>query len=160
MCCHVAVLPKLLSVAVPRHHQKEHLRPLGTVAESKIMDFFYCFMCSNVVCLAIACIKILCQCFKGFSNCRKASPIRESLVLHIDALTRNVNEGHLKEIFSMFFFFFVFLFYFIIQLFLCLWFYGTLICLVCLLAWSAYNSGLFKILMTDILLENYFCSIF
>ncbi|KAK9274598.1 hypothetical protein L1049_021847 [Liquidambar formosana] len=33
---------------------------------------------------------------------RKASPIRESLVLHIDSLTRNVNEGHLREIFSSF----------------------------------------------------------
>lgn len=33
-------------------------------------------------------------------NFRKASPIRESLVLHIDKLSRNVNEGHLKEIFS------------------------------------------------------------
>lgn len=34
---------------------------------------------------------------------RKASPIRESLVLHVDSLTRNVNEGHLREIFSEFF---------------------------------------------------------
>ncbi|KAF3438533.1 hypothetical protein FNV43_RR21295 [Rhamnella rubrinervis] len=33
---------------------------------------------------------------------KKASPINESLVLHIDALTRNVHEGHLKEIFSNF----------------------------------------------------------
>ncbi|KAL6201896.1 hypothetical protein ACLB2K_025608 [Fragaria x ananassa] len=31
---------------------------------------------------------------------RKASPAHESLVLHIDKLTRNVNEGHLKEIFG------------------------------------------------------------
>ncbi|KAI4342431.1 hypothetical protein MLD38_027059 [Melastoma candidum] len=30
---------------------------------------------------------------------RKSSPIRESLVLHIDSLSRNVHEGHLKEIF-------------------------------------------------------------
>ena len=35
---------------------------------------------------------------------RKVSPIRESVVLHIASLSRNVNEGHLKEIFSMFFF--------------------------------------------------------
>lgn len=32
---------------------------------------------------------------------RKASPIPESLVLHIDQLSRNVNENHLKEIFGM-----------------------------------------------------------
>ncbi|XP_043807305.1 RNA-binding protein CP29B, chloroplastic [Manihot esculenta] len=33
---------------------------------------------------------------------RKISPIRESLVLHIGSLSRNVHEGHLKEIFSNF----------------------------------------------------------
>ncbi|CAK9165671.1 unnamed protein product [Ilex paraguariensis] len=33
---------------------------------------------------------------------RKASPIPESLVLHVDQLTRNVNENHLREIFSTF----------------------------------------------------------
>ncbi|KAL6007556.1 hypothetical protein ACLOJK_033054 [Asimina triloba] len=32
----------------------------------------------------------------------KASPVPESVVLHIDQLTRNVNEGHLREIFSNF----------------------------------------------------------
>ncbi|KAH9604956.1 hypothetical protein KSS87_017064 [Heliosperma pusillum] len=31
---------------------------------------------------------------------RKSSTISESKVLHVDKLTRNVNEGHLKEIFS------------------------------------------------------------
>ncbi|CAN7134183.1 unnamed protein product [Brassica rapa subsp. narinosa] len=31
---------------------------------------------------------------------RKAAPIQESLVLHVDSLSRNVNEGHLKEIFG------------------------------------------------------------
>lgn len=31
---------------------------------------------------------------------RKMSPMVESLVLHIDHLSRNINEGHLKEIFS------------------------------------------------------------
>lgn len=36
------------------------------------------------------------------ANFRKASPVRESLVLHIDSLSRNVNESHLKEIFGMF----------------------------------------------------------
>ena len=35
------------------------------------------------------------------SNFRKAAPIQESLVLHVDSLSRNVNEGHLKEIFGM-----------------------------------------------------------
>ncbi|KAF9608523.1 hypothetical protein IFM89_009889 [Coptis chinensis] len=33
---------------------------------------------------------------------RKASPLIESVVLHVDQLTRNVNEGHLKEIFGNF----------------------------------------------------------
>ncbi|KAL3851053.1 hypothetical protein ACJIZ3_012935 [Penstemon smallii] len=33
---------------------------------------------------------------------RKASPIPESLVLHVDQLSRNVNENHLKEIFGNF----------------------------------------------------------
>nr|CAD1836913.1 unnamed protein product [Ananas comosus var. bracteatus] len=33
---------------------------------------------------------------------RKASPIPESVVLHIDHLSRNVNEAHLKEIFGNF----------------------------------------------------------
>nr|GEW72156.1 serine-threonine/tyrosine-protein kinase catalytic domain-containing protein [Tanacetum cinerariifolium] len=33
---------------------------------------------------------------------RKSSPIPESLVLHIDQLTRNVNENHLREIFGNF----------------------------------------------------------
>ncbi|CAK9174968.1 unnamed protein product [Ilex paraguariensis] len=33
---------------------------------------------------------------------RKASPIPESLVLRVDELTRNVNENHLREIFSNF----------------------------------------------------------
>ncbi|KAJ8630709.1 hypothetical protein MRB53_024032 [Persea americana] len=33
---------------------------------------------------------------------RIASPAPESVVLHIDQLTRNVNEAHLKEIFSNF----------------------------------------------------------
>ncbi|RDY10986.1 Serine/arginine-rich splicing factor SR45, partial [Mucuna pruriens] len=32
----------------------------------------------------------------------KPSPVRESLVLHVEKLSRNVNEGHLKEIFSNF----------------------------------------------------------
>ncbi|KAF9619888.1 hypothetical protein IFM89_009670, partial [Coptis chinensis] len=32
---------------------------------------------------------------------RKASPLLESVVLHVDQLTRNVNEGHLKEIFGL-----------------------------------------------------------
>lgn len=36
------------------------------------------------------------------SGLRKPSPVRESLVLHVEKLSRNVNEGHLKEIFSMF----------------------------------------------------------
>ncbi|TQD89906.1 hypothetical protein C1H46_024537 [Malus baccata] len=39
------------------------------------------------------------------SHFRKASPVHavhESLVLHIDALTRNVHEGHLREIFCNF----------------------------------------------------------
>jgi len=36
------------------------------------------------------------------SEHRKPSPVRESLVLHVEKLSRNVNEGHLKEIFSMF----------------------------------------------------------
>lgn len=31
---------------------------------------------------------------------RKASPVPESVVLHIDHLSRNVNEAHLKEIFG------------------------------------------------------------
>jgi RNA-binding protein with serine-rich domain 1 len=33
---------------------------------------------------------------------RKASPAPESVVLHIDHLSRNVNEAHLKEIFGNF----------------------------------------------------------
>ncbi|KAK6133081.1 hypothetical protein DH2020_033120 [Rehmannia glutinosa] len=33
---------------------------------------------------------------------RKASPVSESLVLHVDQLSRNVNENHLKEIFGNF----------------------------------------------------------
>ncbi|GMP51835.1 hypothetical protein CsSME_00017909 [Camellia sinensis var. sinensis] len=33
---------------------------------------------------------------------RKTSPIPESRVLHVDQLSRNVNEAHLKEIFSNF----------------------------------------------------------
>ncbi|KAI3980126.1 hypothetical protein MKX01_034732, partial [Papaver californicum] len=37
---------------------------------------------------------------RGSPPPRKASP--ESLVLHVDQLTRNVNEGHLKEIFGNF----------------------------------------------------------
>ncbi|CAA2969764.1 Hypothetical predicted protein [Olea europaea subsp. europaea] len=32
---------------------------------------------------------------------RKASPIPESLILHVDQLSRNVNENHLKEIFVL-----------------------------------------------------------
>uniref|UniRef100_A0A2C9VMM2 RRM domain-containing protein n=1 Tax=Manihot esculenta TaxID=3983 RepID=A0A2C9VMM2_MANES len=39
---------------------------------------------------------------KKTSPLRKISPIRESLVLHIGSLSRNVHEGHLKEIFSNF----------------------------------------------------------
>ncbi|MQL83416.1 hypothetical protein Taro_015885, partial [Colocasia esculenta] len=39
---------------------------------------------------------------KRVSPPRKASPLPESAVLHIDQLTRNVNEGHLKEIFGNF----------------------------------------------------------
>lgn len=50
------------------------------------------------VCLILAYINVC-------DDLRKTSPIRESLVLHIDSLTRNVNEGHLQEIFSMLFFF-------------------------------------------------------
>ncbi|KAF3493362.1 hypothetical protein DY000_02054961 [Brassica cretica] len=38
---------------------------------------------------------------KGASSpSKKAAPIQESLVLHVDSLSRNVNEGHLKEIFG------------------------------------------------------------
>lgn len=37
---------------------------------------------------------------KSHMDFRKASPIQESLVLHVDKLSRNVNEGHLKEIFG------------------------------------------------------------
>nr|GMC72313.1 serine/arginine-rich splicing factor SR45-like [Ipomoea batatas]GMC74418.1 serine/arginine-rich splicing factor SR45-like [Ipomoea batatas]GMC75615.1 serine/arginine-rich splicing factor SR45-like [Ipomoea batatas]GMC76333.1 serine/arginine-rich splicing factor SR45-like [Ipomoea batatas] len=33
---------------------------------------------------------------------RKVSPIPESLVLHVEHLSRNVNENHLKEIFGNF----------------------------------------------------------
>ncbi|CAI0555590.1 unnamed protein product [Linum tenue] len=33
---------------------------------------------------------------------RKASPIRESLTLHVDSLSRNVHVGHLREIFSVY----------------------------------------------------------
>ncbi|PWA59761.1 serine-threonine/tyrosine-protein kinase catalytic domain-containing protein [Artemisia annua] len=41
--------------------------------------------------------------FHILSYCyRKSSPILESLVLHIDQLTRNVNENHLREIFGNF----------------------------------------------------------
>lgn len=36
------------------------------------------------------------------SDCRKVSPIPESRVIHVDQLSRNVNENHLKEIFGMF----------------------------------------------------------
>ena len=47
-------------------------------------------------------LRLCCCCILTFArNFRKASPIHESLVLHIDALTRNVHEGHLREIFSM-----------------------------------------------------------
>ncbi|CAI0450367.1 unnamed protein product [Linum tenue] len=33
---------------------------------------------------------------------RKASPVRESLTLHVDSLSRNVHVGHLREIFSVY----------------------------------------------------------
>lgn len=39
-----------------------------------------------------------------YADFRKASPpILESVVLHVDQLTRNVNEAHLREIFGMLF---------------------------------------------------------
>lgn len=40
--------------------------------------------------------------FFPMPDLRKPSPVRESLVLHVEKLSRNVHEGHLKEIFSMF----------------------------------------------------------
>ncbi|WOL01260.1 serine/arginine-rich splicing factor SR45-like isoform X2 [Canna indica] len=39
---------------------------------------------------------------KKASSPRKASPVPESVVLHIDHLSRNINEAHLKEIFGNF----------------------------------------------------------
>jgi len=44
------------------------------------------------------------------SELRKPSPVRESLVLHVEKLSRNVNEGHLKEIFSTFNLFYLLLY--------------------------------------------------
>lgn len=38
----------------------------------------------------------------SFFYFRKPSPVLESLELHVDQLSRNVNEAHLREIFSMF----------------------------------------------------------
>ena len=39
---------------------------------------------------------------KTYIYFRKSSPAPESVVLHVDHLSRNVNEAHLKEIFGEF----------------------------------------------------------
>lgn len=51
------------------------------------------------MCCAL-CLVVLCNVALVVACFRKASPAPESGVLHIDHLSRNVNEAHLKEIFG------------------------------------------------------------